>query len=431
MTSDKYTTSVSGPGALITAVPALLGFIPERSLILVTFDGDGTEIGTTMRHDLTFGDDGVPTPAMLGVIDHLAAVCEAYEVARVVAVIVDDTYPIDSDEYRRLAAGIHRRLLATGGLHGGFAVSAITAGSVWQTVWDSRSGEYLEGGWSDDEWSDDEWSGAPVYSGSETGLVGDPLISPVAVARAVTKGRRVLATRGEMAEHLAPLPHCGDPDCDAHVVSAADDLAYRDLAADRARLTDTMAGEMGSVDQTFIDRQVLEHCVEVFGDERTPLDVVVDQMRRLQERQDLEYALSLVYRGATGVLTCDELRVLDKALRELYVRDALMALAVTDRWIEAEQVWAALCRRLRGRGQAAAATLLGFVHYVHGNGAMAGVAFDLALTASPGYSMAVLYNDALTRGIPPQVIGECAQTGYLVARTLGVELPAPVMNPAA
>lgn len=418
MTSDEYTTSVSGPGALITAVPALLGFIPQRSLILITFDGDGTEIGTTMRHDLAFDDDGLPTPSMLGVIEHLAAVCESYEVVRVVAVIVDDTFPADSDEYRRLAAVIHRHLSATGGLHGAFATAAITAGMEWHTVWDSRS--------------HGEWAGMRVYSGPESGLLGDPMISPVAVARAVSKGRRVLKTRSEMVEHLAPLPHCGDDACDAHTVSAADDLAYRDLAADRAGRTGaTITGETGSVDQSFIDQWVLEECVEAFGEHRTPLDVVVDHMRRLQERRDLEFALSLIRRGDTAALSCDELRILDKALRELCVRDALMALAVTDVWIEAEQMWATLCRRLRGRGQAAAATLLGFVHYVHGNGAMAGVAFDQALQASPGYSMASLYGDALNQGIPPHVIADCAQTGYLVARSLGVELPEPVMRPAA
>ena len=48
MTSDSYATSVSGPGALITAIPALLGFIPERSLVLITLDGDGGEIGTNV-----------------------------------------------------------------------------------------------------------------------------------------------------------------------------------------------------------------------------------------------------------------------------------------------------------------------------------------------------------------------------------------------
>lgn len=66
MTSDNYATSVSGPAALITAIPALLGFVPERSLVLITFSGDGDEIGTTMRHDLSLRPDGVPTALMVG-----------------------------------------------------------------------------------------------------------------------------------------------------------------------------------------------------------------------------------------------------------------------------------------------------------------------------------------------------------------------------
>lgn len=107
-----------------------------------------------------------------------------------------------------------------------------------------------------------------------------------------------------------------------------------------------------------------------------------------------------------------------------------MSLAVTDVWADAEQLWTQAARKLRGRGQAAAATLLGFVHYAHGNGAMGlRSPSTLALEASPGYSMATLYNDALIRGIPPEVINRCAETGFAVARSVGVELPPPV--PAA
>jgi hypothetical protein len=62
---------------------------------------------------------------------------------------------------------------------------------------------------------------------------------------------------------------------------------------------------------------------------------------------------------------------------------------------------------------------------------MAGTAFDVALRACPDYSMAVLYSDALLRGIPPGVISRCAETGYVVARSLGVVLPEPLLRPAA
>lgn len=438
MTSDYFATSVSGPAALITAIPALLGFIPERSLVLITFEGDGDEIGTTMRHDLTLQRGGAPTATMLGVIDHLARVCESYSADRVIAVIVDDTRDLDDPAYRRLAAILDRKLSGLGGLHGAFATSAIAAGKPWVTLWDSRIEEL-----------------APDL---DTGLVGDPMISPVAIARAVGRGRRVLMTRGEMIDNLSPLPHCSADTCGAHEISADDDRAYGELARatdededhDRHRGDDddeegvAAADVSGSIDQTTISSAVLAQFArrlpgettsaqEMSGrspSERVPLHVLVDHLRRAQERADLEFVLAIVDRAAQP-LSCDDLQRLDKALRELYVRDALVSLAVTDLWTRAEQLWTQAARRLRGRGQAAAATLLGFVHYVHGNGAMAGIAFDVALDASPGYSMAMLYNDALVRGIPPRVINQCAETGYVVARSLGVELPPPVLRPAA
>lgn len=421
MTSDNYATSVSGPAALITAIPALLGFIPERSLVLITFDGHGDEIGTTMRHDLAIDSDGRPTAAMFGVIDHLARVCESYCVHRVLAVIIDDRLEPDDLAYQSLAAIIDRNMSAVGGLYGAFLVPAIIAGRNWTTLWDRRS-----------EWFDPDEA--------ERGVVGDPLISPVAIARAVAGGRRVLMTRDDMVDNLSPLPHCSAPDCDAHAISAADDLDYDELveigevssAADDWTDTTEIDGTesvSGSLDQSTIDPVVLQDLAGS-GAARLPLHVLIDQLRRLQERADLEFVLHLV-EHVDEELSCDDLRRLDKSLRELYVRDALVSLAVTESWADAEHLWTQSARRLRGRGQAAAATLLGFVNYVHGNGAMAGTAFDVALEASPGYSMAMLYNDALTRGIPPGVIERCAETGYVVARSIGVDLPPPVARPAA
>lgn len=421
MTSDKFETSVSGPAALITAIPALLGFIPERSLVLITFEGNGDEIGTTMRHDLTLEPDGKPTELMLGVIDHLARVCESYSATRVVAVIIDDRMDPHGPAYRRLAAAIDRNLLAVGGLYGAFWTSAITLGRPWITLWDRRS-EVIES------------------DGIVDGVVGDPMISPVAIARAVAAGRRVLMTRAEMVENLSPLPHCASSDCDAYEVSAVDDHDYDELVESKLIgfagndwpdvVVDGEAPSIsGPVDQTTIDRAVLQDFAGT-GVGRVPLHLLVEQLRRIQERSDLGFVLDLVARGC-GEPGCGDLRRLDKALRELFVRDALVSLAVTDLWSDAEHLFTHAARRLRGRGQAAAATLLGFVHYVHGNGAMAGTAFDVALAASPGYTMATLYNDALTRGIPPGVINRCAETGYVVARSLGVELPPPILRPAA
>ncbi|PZU01707.1 MAG: hypothetical protein DI630_11180 [Gordonia sp. (in: high G+C Gram-positive bacteria)] len=432
MTSDSYATSVSGPGALITAIPALLGFIPERSLVLITLDGDGGEIGTTMRHDLVLDDKGRPTSEMLALIEHLAHVCESYEAQLVMGVVIDGAHPADSPHYRRLFAIIDRHLAAVGGLYGGFVTPAITSGSHWTTMWDNRSD-------------------AQQGSGPATGVVGDPTISPVAIARAVKNGRRVLMTRDEMVNSLSALPHCADPACDAHAVAADDDRAYWRIHDERAESALFGTGEDDelepqdcgrvddtahwvnrvpqSLDQTTVAPSTLRQWAESAAPQRIALPTLVDGLRRLQERLDLERALDVLEDGRE--LTCADLRFFDKALREFYVRDSLLALAVTDRWMDAERAWTQAARRLRGRGQASAATLLGFIYYVHGNGAMAGTAFDVALRACPDYSMAVLYSDALVRGIPPNRISECAESGFIVARSLGVTLPDPVMRSAA
>ena len=43
--------SLNKPGKLIAALPAVLGFVPEKSLVLVTVDGG--EMGCVMRIDLS------------------------------------------------------------------------------------------------------------------------------------------------------------------------------------------------------------------------------------------------------------------------------------------------------------------------------------------------------------------------------------------
>ena len=47
-------------GTLITAIPALLGFVPESSLIVLAYRGDNTIIAT-MRYDLLLRADGRPS----------------------------------------------------------------------------------------------------------------------------------------------------------------------------------------------------------------------------------------------------------------------------------------------------------------------------------------------------------------------------------
>ncbi len=48
--SPEFDFHLTRPGALIAALPAVLGFVPHRSLVLVTVDRG--ELGCVMRADL-------------------------------------------------------------------------------------------------------------------------------------------------------------------------------------------------------------------------------------------------------------------------------------------------------------------------------------------------------------------------------------------
>ena len=91
-TTHRPDSPLDRPGELIAALPAVLGFVPEKSLVLVT--AAHGEMGAVMRADLCAEVDG----DSLGHFAELAAASRA-EVA--IAVIVED--------------GGDRALAATGG----------------------------------------------------------------------------------------------------------------------------------------------------------------------------------------------------------------------------------------------------------------------------------------------------------------------------
>ena len=78
-TTSRFGCPLDNPDLMIASLPAVLGFVPEKSLVLVTA-ADG-EMGAVLRIDLPDGDTG--------------PLCELAEVAAVagpdvaVAIIVD------------------------------------------------------------------------------------------------------------------------------------------------------------------------------------------------------------------------------------------------------------------------------------------------------------------------------------------------------
>ncbi|MFY9916963.1 MAG: DUF4192 domain-containing protein, partial [Mycobacterium sp.] len=79
MTTSQSDFQLNRPGTLIAALPAVLGFVPEKSLVLVTIDRG--ELGCVMRVDLS--------SELADSVGHLAEVAATARPDAVVAVVVD------------------------------------------------------------------------------------------------------------------------------------------------------------------------------------------------------------------------------------------------------------------------------------------------------------------------------------------------------
>ncbi|MGV9824749.1 MULTISPECIES: DUF4192 domain-containing protein [unclassified Gordonia (in: high G+C Gram-positive bacteria)] len=360
------------PTGLLTAIPALLGFIPRRSLILVAL-ADATRVDATMRHDLDLRPDGRPTPAMTEVISNLGDILENYGATTVVAVVCDDRYGADDAHYRRIIAIVDRHCGGSAGLAAGYVVPCFESGAIWRRVWHCGT---------PDTGTPD--TGTPDTGSDDVGRLRDPRTSPTAVAGLVENGRPVLGERDEMRRMLEPTEHC-DGDC-----HAADCDGRRADCDDRAGIPGGQA----------------ESSAEL-------LAAILEALTTPFPRFD-----------------CATVARLDRAIRDLRVRDAALAFAVTDLRHAAESLWRELCRRLTGTGRASAATLLAHLHYIGGEGAHAAVALDCALEADPTWYFAVLLDSALRRGMRPHTLWQLIDDSYAMAARLGLDIPRATLRDA-
>ncbi len=161
MTTSHSDFQLNRPGALIAALPAVLGFVPEKSLVLVTIDRG--EMGCVMRVDLS--------PELYDTVGHFADVAAAARPDAAIAVVVDDEGAgcrLCIDEYRALAATLKDCLAGHGiELLDFHVVDRVASGGRWHCP---------NGRW---------------------GTVDDPSTSPLAMA-AVLDGRRLYARRDEL-----------------------------------------------------------------------------------------------------------------------------------------------------------------------------------------------------------------------------------------
>jgi Domain of unknown function (DUF4192) len=167
-TSQSPDFHLNRPGVLIAALPAVLGFVPEKSLVLVTVDRG--EMGCVMRVDLS--------DELAESVEHIADVAASAKPDAAIAVVVDEegaSCRMCNDEYRQLATTLSSTLAERGiELLAAHVVDRVAAGGRWHCV-----------------------DGC-----GNAGTVDDPSASPLAMA-AVLDGRRLYARRAELQAVIA------------------------------------------------------------------------------------------------------------------------------------------------------------------------------------------------------------------------------------
>jgi hypothetical protein len=349
-------------GELAAALPHLLGFRPAESLVVVSLRGrpgragDGGRIGLTARIDLP---PAAYRPVAVGrLVEAIGSDSPAAVVLAVVSEASDEVAPpvaAGTGAGRGRPGGTpdlpHRALLEV-------AVPAFTAAGV--PVRESLL--VRRGRW----WSYDcaescclPGAGTPLPAGT----------SPLAAASALA-GQVVAADRAELERRIAPVGLLA--------------------AAGMARACDEVGSQLAA------------------RTDRLGAAAVAAESWTL-----LEEAVQRLAPGTVRALPDPEVARLAWGLLDVDVRDRAMGWALGSSAAAAEVLWTELTRRAPAPLDAAPATLLAVTAWVRGDGALANVALDRALSSRPDHRLALLLRSALDACIPP------ADVRRLIRESLG------------
>ncbi|WP_187774175.1 DUF4192 domain-containing protein [Lolliginicoccus suaedae] len=377
--------TLTDPGELIAALPAMLGFYPEDSIIGIAMGGPrATEMRGFVRADIPYLDDldeewshcapelgpaagsGNPAPgsgasplgtafdwfAVAGLSHSLAIFALNNGIEHLALVVVDSRNPEEHREDLIHALADH---IMDGGvtIASAYHCARIAAGDQWHAV---------QGGIVDEEI-------ARARSSDHTGLIPDPQGSAAAAHR-VLDGRAIHGSRRDIVDGLTSPDH-------ARIAAIATDSS-------------------------------LASSIEHTGTDADKLRAVLSAVAEVQSGAELANT---------------EIASLGQHISSLLVRDCLFTLALTDDADAAHALWMLLTQLLSGSARAEAATLLAYSAYVVGDGACAGSAIDIALEIDDTHRMSVMLDQSLRIGLPPRQIMEIAHVGWELAAALGVALP--------
>jgi hypothetical protein len=240
------------------------------------------------------------------------------------------------------------------------------------------------------------------------------LVSPLAddlrktAAEASLPLRDVLRVeQGRYWSYLCQNPDCCPPqgtpfDAAAHPLGAAMARKGGELLSSRAALaasvapvTDTTAEAMKR-ETARSERLAARLATESADADERPLPL---------ERRGLAAVQAAIarYRDGGSIELAGSFAWLALVLTSLRVRDDAWARMDPGHREAHQRMWTDLTRRAQTGYVAAPASLLAFVAWQGGNGALANVALDRALADDPGYSMALLLRQTIDAGAPPSL----------------------------
>jgi len=126
--------------------------------------------------------------------------------------------------------------------------------------------------------------------------------------------------------------------------------------------------------------------------------------RRLIATVGVDTVSQVIHRYRAGETASPEVAAwVSVVLRDMRVRDDAWSRMLPEHAQAHLRLWTDITRMARPGYVPAPASLLAFVAWQAGNGALANVALDRALADDPGYSMAMLLRQAVESGAPPSL----------------------------
>jgi hypothetical protein len=208
---------------------------------------------------------------------------------------------------------------------------------------------------------------------------------------------------------------CGNPSCcapsgtpfdaESHPASVAMATAGEQILAGRAALEASIAPIDGVAAEEMrrATRRAEQHVTQIIAKVRK--SARLGTARHMIASEGLAAVGDMIdkYRRGGSYSTGYQLAWLSVAMKDLRVRDDAWARMDPKDSGAHRRLWTDVVRHAQPGHVAAAASLLAFVAWQEGNGALANVAIDRALADDRSYSMALLLRQVITAGAPPSM----------------------------